>query len=35
MPNTCGDCRFNQGGYCIIKDKNVSDSSKCSDFEER
>ncbi len=36
MPDTCADCRFNQGGYCVIKEKDVSSNAKaCSDFEER
>lgn len=32
----CSDCRFNEGGYCVINDSYVnSNSSPCSDFEER
>lgn len=37
MPNncTCGDCEHNKCGYCEIKEKNVSSSSKaCPEYEE-
>lgn len=36
MSDKCSDCRFNKGGYCEIKDKEVSREWKaCPDFEER
>lgn len=36
MQDKCSDCRFNQGGYCVIKDKDVnSDAKACCDFQER
>lgn len=36
MRDTCAECRFNQDGYCIIKEKDVNNNAKaCCDFEER
>ena len=36
MPDTCAECRFNKGGYCVIKEKDVKSGNKaCPEFEER